>query len=255
MQTIWRSAPLAILLLGCAAPVSSDNSGDTPGPAPVRKNDGGGDQLGGGDSGISLGNPDSGSMNTGDPDSGSQQQDPDAGQQQNMDAGQMMGSCNQPFNGTLATWDFANEPGNQAQTAAKSSAPGVTAGAISRANSLTANVGGSSINASGWPTGSIDANRYYTLTIKPPAGCALDVTQVKIDTKTSATGPADGAIGTSDDKFATAVKFTPSSVATVGMSVKGSNTTVEIRIYGYTAGSAAGTMRVQNQLSVVGALK
>jgi hypothetical protein len=180
----------------------------------------------------------------------------DASQDATLDAGADSSSlCNSMFMGTLATWDFTGEPGNQASTAAKSVAQGITATAVSRANTITPVAGTNSINGSGWSLSKLDGTRYYTFTITPAAKCALDISSVAIDTKASNTGPADGAIATSDDSFVSATHFGPNSSTTVNLSVSGSTKAVEIRIYGYNASSAQGTLRVQNTLTISGALK
>ncbi len=163
--------------------------------------------------------------------------------------------CTYTFTGTLATYDFTGDPGNQASTAATSSASGLTAGAISRSTAITAQLGANSINSSNWATTTtLDATRYYTLTLTPPAQCALGLTSITVDTKVSGTGPADGAVATSNDSFVSTTTFTPGSVTSPSLSVSGATTAVEIRIYGYDATSSAGTFRIQNTMTVSGSL-
>ena len=166
------------------------------------------------------------------------------------------GACAMAFSGALATYDFTGTTGSQTTTAASATAPGITAGDISRAAGLTAASGATSINASGWPTAAqLDPTKYYTLSITPPAGCSLDVTSLTADVKSSGTGPASAAVATSADAFAqtTAVSTTAPSTPTV--SVSGASGSVEIRIYGFSATGGTGTMRVQNTLRVTGALR
>src|SRR5580765_3276307 len=99
------------------------------------------------------------------------------------------------FSGVLATWDFIGELGSQVSTAAKSSATNVTAGAISRASTLTATAGADSLNSSGWATAvTVNPNKYVTFSVTPKGACSLDVTQVSITTKSSATGPTKVAL-------------------------------------------------------------
>jgi hypothetical protein len=158
------------------------------------------------------------------------------------------------FSGVLATWDFTGQPGTQASTAAKSSAPGVTAGAIIRQPTLTATSGSGSINSSNWPTATaLDATKYYTLTLTAPAGCTVAVTSIAIDAKSSSTGPASAVMATSADGFAqtTAISTTASSTP----SVSASGQTLELRIYGFHATGTGGTMRVSNTLTVTGHLQ
>ncbi len=166
------------------------------------------------------------------------------------------GSCATPFSGTLATWTFTSEPGSQTATAPASSAPGVTAGSITRASGLMPSAGTGSISASGWPTSSQpDTTLYFTLAIGGPAGCKLDVTSMVIDAKSSNTGPTLASIATSQDSFVQTVAITPTAPATATLSVSDAGANLEIRIYGYSATASTGTMRVQNQLTVTGALR
>ena len=161
--------------------------------------------------------------------------------------------CQHPASGVLVTFDFTGAAGNQASTAAKSTATGVTAGAITRSAGLTATAGSGSINSSGWPTATtIDTTKYYTFTITPDPTCVLDLTSMSIDTKSSGTGPASSAAATSNDAFAIDTTFTPSTVATVTLGVSGASAATEVRVYGYHAGSASGTFRVQNTLTISG---
>jgi len=165
-------------------------------------------------------------------------------------------TCSYTFTGTLATYDFSLEPGNQVSTAASSSASGLTAGAISRSSAITAQSGAGSINSYNWATTTtIDTTRYYTLTLTPPAGCALGLTSMSVDNKASGSGPLDGAAATSADGFTSTTTFATTSVANVSLSVSGATSAVEIRIYGYDASLSAGTWRIQNTMTVSGSLK
>ena len=179
-------------------------------------------------------------------------QDPDVYQPPPQDSGNNNNSaCS--FSGVLATYDFTGEPGNQTSTKATSSATNLTAGAISRATSLTATTGVDSINSSNWTTSTkLDTTRYYTFTLTPQSSCTLDITKLSITTKASSTGPASGSIATSADKFATTVSFTPNTTATPSLSVNGATGAVEIRVYGFGGSSTGGTMRVDTTLTVSG---
>lgn len=162
--------------------------------------------------------------------------------------------CN-AFQGTLATFDFTGEPGNQTSTAATSSAKDVTAGAISRASALTAISGTDSINSSAWAIGTkLDTTKYYTFELTPAAPCTLDITSLSITTKASATGPANAAVATSDDNFGQSTNFSLNVTATPSISVSGATGAVEVRVYGFGASASGGTMRVDSTLTVTGAL-
>lgn len=164
-------------------------------------------------------------------------------------------ACAYVFAGTLATFDFTGQPGNQISTAPTSIATGLTVGSVSRSSAIVAAAGANSINASSWATSStLDGTRYFTLTITPPAMCALDLTSLTLDDKASGTGPATGALATSVDAFAATTTFATGAVSTVSSSVANATTSVEVRIYGYAAIAAAGTFRIQNTLTISGKL-
>jgi len=157
--------------------------------------------------------------------------------------------------GTLVTYDFTGAPGNQTSTAATSTTSGITAGAVARASTITPVSGANSINGSGWSTSSLDSTRYYTLSISPPPSCTLSITSIDIDTKSSSTGPASASLATSADGFSTKTTVTTNASTSVAMSVTGVTSTLEVRVYGYAASGTAGTMRIENTLSVAGTLQ
>ncbi len=171
-----------------------------------------------------------------------------------IDAGVPPGGCT-AFTGALATWNLASEAGSQVSSAAASTATGVTAGSLTRAPGLTAAAGTGSINASGWPTSSaIDPTKYFTLSVTPPSGCKLAITSLSVDAKSSGTGPASGAVATSADSFAASSPMMTSTPDTVSLTVANASGMIELRIYGFAATAGTGTMRVQNDLIVNGAL-
>lgn len=166
------------------------------------------------------------------------------------------GTCAMAFTGALATWNMTSESGTQASTAATSPAPGVTATSLMRATTLMAATGTGSINASGWPTtGQPDPTKYFTLALGAPAGCVLDLTSIAIDVKSSGTGPANATLSTSADAFAHTDPVSTSAPTTQPVSVSGAMGMVEVRVFGFAASAATGTMRIQNQLVVSGVVR
>jgi hypothetical protein len=166
-----------------------------------------------------------------------------------------MSGCAQQTTGVLATWDFTGAAGNQASTAATSSATGIVAGPIMRSSGLTAVSGATSINSSAWPTAAaLDATKYYTLTLAPPSGCSMAISSLALDAKASGTGPSMGSIASSANAFANPIAISTAAPGSPSLVVAGQTTQLEIRIYGYSASSASGTLRVQNTLTVSGSL-
>jgi hypothetical protein len=166
------------------------------------------------------------------------------------------GSCATPFSGTLATWSFVGEPGSQAMTAATSMATGVAAGPASRSSALTVASGVGSINSSNWPTAAtLDSTKYYTFSVTPPSGCVMDLTKLTIDVKSSGTGPAMAQAATSDDSFGATVTVSTTAASTPTLAVSGASGAIEVRVFGFSATGTGGTMRIQNTLSLQGALR
>ena len=158
------------------------------------------------------------------------------------------------FSGVLATYAFAGETGSQTQTVATTMANGVPAGPLTRAATLTATSGANSINSTNWSTAAqVDLTKFYTFTITPPSGCGMTISTIALDVKASGTGPATGALATSSDNFATFKTVSTGAPSTVTASVT-SSAMLEVRVYGYSATSTGGTMRVQSTLTINGAL-
>jgi len=164
-------------------------------------------------------------------------------------------SCATPFTGVLATWTFTGEAGSQTATAGTTTTS-VTVGDVTRAAGLTAVSGSNAINASGWSTAATrDPDLYFTLTLEPPHGCTLTLTGIAIDTKASGTGPTSAEVATSDDGFTQAATVTINAATTPTLAVSDATGVVELRVYGFAASSTSGTFRLQNTLTVSGALE
>lgn len=193
-------------------------------------------------------------------DAGQQVSRPDAGSGRpdaptNTGSGTGSGSNTQDpcaFTGTLATFDFSTESGSETTVAAKTTATGITTTAFKRSAALTANTGAGSINSSNWPTGTAaDPSKYYAFTITAPTGCGIAISSLAIDAKASTTGPANASVGTDADSFASLVTISTAAPSTPALAAQ-SHGTLEVRIYGYGAVGATGTLRVQNTLTVTG---
>jgi hypothetical protein len=200
------------------------------------------------------------------PTGGDQQAQPDAGtsradaprQSGTVDAGTGGGSggCANAVTGTLATWDFATQPGNQASTAVKTAAAGVVAGAIERAPALTPVSGSNAMNSSNWPVAAQpDPTKHYKLTLAPPSGCTLSITAIAIDARASTTGPTMAAVATSVDSYGSNVTISTAAASAPVMAVANQSGMVEVHVLGYGASGTAGTLRLQGSLSVSGSLQ
>jgi hypothetical protein len=161
------------------------------------------------------------------------------------------------FTGALVSFDLTKLTGTPANVAASVKAPGVSASALRRVG-VTATSSAGAMNASGWPTGALDTGKHYAFSISPPPGCTLTLTTLAVDLKASTTGPTLAAIGTSVDGYAHLENL---SVAAAGgatnvslAGITGVGGPVEIHVFGFAADATTGTLRIQDTLSLTGAL-
>lgn len=161
----------------------------------------------------------------------------------------------------LALYDFTGATGDQISQAPFTTATNVIASDITRGPGLNANAGGGSINASGWAmTPTIDLDDYFGFTIQPVEGFTLDVSSLSFAERRSGTGIRDISIRTSLDGYASDVFTTNVEDDTLtrdqsyafGAAFDNITDSLTIRVYGYSAESAAGTWRLTNHSTDLG---
>jgi hypothetical protein len=82
------------------------------------------------------------------------------------------------------------------------------------------------------------------------------LTSATIDLRASGTGPASAALGTSADGFAqTSVVAITETPTTATLSVTGAVGTIELRLFGYGATGAMGTLRIEHALTLHGSVQ
>lgn len=182
---------------------------------------------------------------------------PDAASDAGPDAAPDAGPVTCAFTGKLVSFDLSKLVAGQAGLAASTSAPGVTAGSLTRAG-VTAVSASGAMNSSNWPTGAVDTGKHYVFSVTPPATCTMTVTALALDLKASNTGPAMAAVGTSVDSYAALSNLvvTPAGGSTNAplAGVSGVSGALEVHVFGFNAGTSAGTLRIENTLSVIGSL-
>jgi cysteine-rich repeat protein len=126
---------------------------------------------------------------------------------------------------------------------------------MTRGAGLTPSSAAEAFSASGWTTGvAIDPDDFYSFTVTPVAGAAMQLVGLQLDERRSATGIRSGSVRSSLDGFASdlGVFAVPDDILfrtqTVPLPVQFQNltTAVEFRIFGFQAESAGGTWRVDN---------
>ena len=162
----------------------------------------------------------------------------------------------QSASGTLVLFDFTMLTGSEQSVVPMSLMSGATATTLARSAALVPAAGDGSLNARGWATtNTLDTTEYFTFTVVPAAGCKISLTSLSLSAHASDTGPTMAAIATSSDGFAMVAPFVPNGRSDVALTVSPATGAVEVRIYGYGAGGAAGTMRLDDTLSVVGSVE
>lgn len=166
------------------------------------------------------------------------------------------GHCTMGGGGELAVWDLAGQPGTQASTAAATTLPGVTAQPLARSPSLMPSPGTDCISASNWPSGGQpDPSSYFTLALSAPSGCTLSLSSIMLDVKSSGTGPTSAILSTSEDGFTQQVPVSTTAPGQISLSLTATSGTIELRVLGFAASASTGTMRIENQLSVMGSVQ
>lgn len=239
----WTALLVACALAGCAVGVDAGNtSDDDAGPGPGNDAGAANDATTAPDAAARLDAGGGADTNTA-PETGS----PDT----NTSACAAHG-----YTGALVTFDLAALAGTEASAPPKSSASGVTGGALSRSSSLTVASGSGSLNSSGWATtASADPGKYYSFTVTPAAGCSAVLTSLALDVKASGTGPVTADVATSVDSYAARRgPFGADTTATVQLAGVSASGSIEIRVFGYGASAAGGTWRIQNTMTLSGSI-
>jgi hypothetical protein len=132
----------------------------------------------------------------------------------------------------------------------------MSAGAVSRAPDLVATTGSNSIAATNWATTAhLDATKYFTLSVTPPAGCKMDLTMMAVDALADGVGPTSAEVLTSDDSFVFPENVSTSAPSMPALVVTGATAAVELRIFGFFAATGSGALQLQHTLTVSGALR
>jgi hypothetical protein len=131
-----------------------------------------------------------------------------------------------------------------------------TSDGIRRGSGLSAFNGNDRFNALNWTTAQVlEASDYFEWTITPNANVVdLDFMNLNITLQRSATGPNNFELRSSLDSYSNSL-FTQNGFASGGgsagftinlSSIQNINTAITFRLYGYSAGTATGTMSVND---------
>ncbi|GEM_PF-716769 len=164
---------------------------------------------------------------------------------------------------TLVRYDFTGATGDQAAQAASFAVGPISASDLTRGAGLTPNLGGNSINSSGWTTAlAIDADDYYEFTLSPTAGFSLSLDRISFAERRSGSGIRNFQIRSSLDNFATGLDSVPAIVPDDTMvrqqsfalnnTFLGLTDPVTLRLYGYAAEASGGTWRLENYTGELG---
>lgn len=155
---------------------------------------------------------------------------------------------------TLGIYTFTGAMGNEATFAADAQPTGATFAPMRRGGGVTASQGANAFAATGWTASAApDTAQFFAFRLTADAGRQFDLDTLFFAERRSATGIRMWEVRSSVDGYAAPLamdsvpddtNFRPHTVA-LGQAF-GALTSVEFRIYGYTAEAAAGSWRVDN---------
>lgn len=145
---------------------------------------------------------------------------------------------------TTVTYDFSGLHGTPASSTVTSGMANLTEGAITRSSGIGAIASNGIFASNGWTSSnSVGTSDYYTFTLTPDAGYALDLTSLVFSAQSNFAGPDRWAVRSSLDHFsanlATGTTGTNASRNTVtfGSALATLTNALELRIYGYASGN------------------
>lgn len=180
--------------------------------------------------------------------------------------------------GQLATWNLTGQVGNQASNTPTASNSAISGASLTRGAGLTATTGANSINSSGFSTSTSFAStgtNYYQITFSVAPQTYVTLNSIYTNLSRSGTGPTqarwqystNGGVSFNDtwnsalDNFVGNMTVGTSTTSIAGFTrnlfpvttnpsaspvVTSLNGTIIFRLFGWNAGSAAGTLRLQS---------
>jgi len=147
----------------------------------------------------------------------------------------------------------ANPNSSNPYTAGQTTAANLNVTGIGRGSGITGNAGNDRYNATAWSVSGIDLTDYFTFTLTPAAGYKMNLSSFEFTLQRSSTGPTNYALRSSLDNFASDLSSGsyPMTAALQTVILSAANfqnitSAVTFRIYGYTAGTNAGTASVND---------
>ncbi|HET9624336.1 MAG TPA: hypothetical protein VFP84_23350 [Kofleriaceae bacterium] len=160
----------------------------------------------------------------------------------------------------VTSFTFTGARGNELTFPADGSSAGLANPVIIARKNITGATAASAFSGSQWPTAAAlnPADRYYTITVTPST--TMTLTQLALRDQRSGTGPTMFSVRSSLDNFATDIGGAQAThvditnnartVLTLPATFANLTNAVELRFYGFAAGAAGGTWRVDDiQLS------
>src|ERR1044071_463181 len=156
----------------------------------------------------------------------------------------------------VTQFSFTGAAGNEVTFIASTADPALaTTPMMSRGIGVTAATATDAFSASAWTTGAtLDANDFYSFTVAPATGKAMNLRALQLDERRSATGIRSWSVRSSLDGFASdlAVFSVPddtnsrTETAQLPAVFHDLTTAIEFRIFGYQSEAASGTWRIDN---------
>jgi hypothetical protein len=160
-----------------------------------------------------------------------------------------------PVRAQLITFSFQGAAGSEAAWAPEAVAGGLSVNPFTRGTGLSSASGAGTFSASGWSTGTLDAQDYFAFSLTPESGWDMSLSQLSLDERRSATGIRAWSVRSSLDAFSSDLGYfeVPDDADTrvgqttlLGLAFDHLESGVEFRVYGFGAESGSGTWRIDN---------
>lgn len=125
----------------------------------------------------------------------------------------------------------------------------ITVSGIGRGSGINGTNSNDRFNATGWSSGGLDLNDYFTWTLTPNAGYKISFDNFVYTSQASATGPVNFAFRSSVDSFGSNIGSPSVGGTTISLAAAAyQNVTapMEFRFYGFGASMAVGTFSINS---------
>jgi hypothetical protein len=159
--------------------------------------------------------------------------------------------------GQLVTFSFTGSVGSETSFPPDAQPSNTVVSNITRGSVPTASNNSNTFSSTNWPTGGLDANAYYEITLTPNVNSTLSLSSLVLTERRSGTGIRDWQVRSSVDNFASSLgtfavpddtndRNGQTTTFPANSNFTARTTAITFRIYGYTSEASGGSWRLDN---------